>query len=621
MAKNEERGFWRALQSPTWVSRIVLLVGLSSLLSAFLPGIASRTRIVHEMVPPAFPAAATTGAAAIGLILIALSRALRRGKFRAWLVALVLSALAAVLHLVRGLQVEEAVLCLLLVALLATSRRHFTARPDPRSAGRLVLVVTLGPIVATVLGYLWLAIDAEGQAPGTTTGQRILQALGGLVGVPGPMSFTSGGAVTRTSVGLVVLGAAVLLMAVVTAMQPADDPHALTREEDSRVRALIEVWGWVDSLAYFATRDDRSVILSPCGQAAVSYRVVGSVSFAAGDPIGNPAAWPDAIRTWLDEARSYGWTPANLGCSERGAAAYDRAGLGVLEIGDEAVVHVSDFTLEGRSMRGVRQAVARVSRAGITARCHRVGDLSAERRDELRERAVAWREGPVERGFSMALGRFGQPADDRSVVVVASRDDGELVGLLSFAPWGDDALSLDLMRRTRESENGIVELMVTTLMLDADRLGISKISLNFAAFRGVFARGERLGAGPVTRAWRAVLLWASHFAQIESLYRSNAKYQPEWVPRFIVFPRVTDIPKVATAALRAEALLVAPEWCRHLTRRGRREGRRDGVRDGGIARVDVPVASASPAGSAAGADVVDALTRPADETATPSLVD
>lgn len=572
MPKNDERGVRRALQSPTWVSRIVLLVGLSSVLSAFLPGVSSRTRLVHEMVPAAFPAAATTGAAAIGLILVALSRALRRGKFRAWLVALVLSALAVVLHLLKGLQVEEATLCLLLVVLLATSRRNFTARPDPRSTGRLLVVLTAGPVLATILGYVWLALDGDGQTAGTTTGQRIAQALLGLVGIPGPMSFISSGASARAAIGLVVLGAAVLLVAVITAMEPADGPHALTAEESGRVRALIEKWGWVDSLAYFSTRDDRSVIFSPSGQAAVSYRVIGSVSFAAGDPLGNPADWPEAIRAWLDEARSYGWTPANLGCSERGAAAYHRAGLEILEIGDEAVVHACDFSLEGRSMRGVRQAVARVSRAGISACCHRVADLPAERRAELREKAVAWREGTVERGFSMALGRFGEVRDDRSVVVVASKADGELVGLLSFAPWGDDALSLDLMRRTRESENGIVELMVTTLMLESERLGISKISLNFAAFRGVFARGERLGAGPTTRACRAVLLWASHFAQIESLYRSNSKYQPEWVPRFVAFPRVTDIPKVGTAALRAEALLVAPGWYRRLTGHDRRHG-------------------------------------------------
>lgn len=569
---------WRGLRTPAWVSRIVLVVGLCTLGGAYLPGIAARTRLVNQLVPDAFPAAATTGAAAIGLILIVLSRALRRGKFRAWLVALLLTVVAALLHLLRGLQAEQAFLCLLLAGLLVASRRSFTARPDPRSLGRFLTVVAVGPLVATALGWLWLALDGDGQVRGTTFWDRVWQAALGLVGIPGPVDFTSERAFTRAAVGLVVLGAGVLLYAIVTAMEPAGGPHPLTAEEAGRVRGLLAKWGWIDSLSYFATRDDRSVIFSPSGQSAISYRVIGTVSFAAGDPLGNPADWSEAVRVWLEEARSYGWTPANLGCSERGAAAYNRAGLEVLEIGDEAVVHVSDFSLRGRSMRGVRQAVARATRAGLTAEVHRVADLSPELREELRAKAIAWREGAIERGFSMALGRFGQGRDDHGSVVVVTRDEsGAAAGLLSFAPWGDDALSLDLMRRRDSEVNGVVELMVSTLMARAPELGITKASLNLAAFRSVFARGERLGAGPVLRAWHAVLLWVSRFVQIESLYRSNSKYQPEWVPRFLAYPTVADVPKVATAALRAEALLVAPDWYRWLTGRDGRNGAVDEI--------------------------------------------
>lgn len=88
-------------------------------------------------------------------------------------------------------------------------------------------------------------------------------------------------------------------------------------------------------------------------------------------------------------------------------------------------------------------------------------------------------------------------------------------------------------------------------------------------FRSVFARGERLGAGPVLRLWRAILLQASRFWQIESLYRANAKFQPEWVPRFACFRSAGDLPRVSVAALRAEAFLVAPRWWRDLGERRR----------------------------------------------------
>jgi lysyl-tRNA synthetase, class II len=149
---------------------------------------------------------------------------------------------------------------------------------------------------------------------------------------------------------------------------------------------------------------------------------------------------------------------------------------------------------------------------------------------------------------------------------VARDGAGEVKGIRSFAPWGTDGLSLDLMRRDRETENGLIEHMTVALIADCPTLGVRRISLNFAVFRSVFARGERLGAGPVQRATHAVLLWASRFWQIESLYRANAKYHPEWVPRYLCFRTSGDLPRVSVAALRAEAFIVAPQWVKKLLR-------------------------------------------------------
>ncbi len=558
--------FWDRLRTPFWVGRIVGLVGLVTVVSAVLPAFRDRTHLINELVPAVFPAAATTGSAAVGLVLIVLSRALRRGKRRAWLLATVLAAVAAGLHLLKGLDVEEAALALLVFVLLLAARRRFTAKPDPRSLVRLVTVLVGGATFATVLGWLWLVIDADGQQPGTGNADRVAQAFLGLVGVSGPVRFVDARDGNRAAVALVVLGAAVLVMAFLVALQPAEGPHRLDDVDQARLRDLLDRWGRIDSLSYFALRDDRSVIFSASGKAAITYRVVGTVSLAAGDPIGDPEAWPGAITAWLEEARSFGWVPAVLAASERGAEAFHRAGMDALELGDEAILHVTDFSLQGRSMRVVRQAVSRCDRAGLRVGCHRIEDLDDDTLAMLRTRAAEWRDGAVERGFSMALGRFGERRDDRSVVVLCRDAAGELRGMLHLVPWGADGLSLDLMRRDREAENGIVEQMVSELMREAGPLAITRVSLNFAVFRSVFARGERLGAGPVLRVWRGVLLWASRFWQIESLYRANAKYQPEWVPRFVCFRSSADLPRVGVAGLRAEAFLVAPGWLQRLAR-------------------------------------------------------
>jgi lysyl-tRNA synthetase, class II len=158
----------------------------------------------------------------------------------------------------------------------------------------------------------------------------------------------------------------------------------------------------------------------------------------------------------------------------------------------------------------------------------------------------------------MALGRLGDPHDP-DLVLARTRDaQGRLVAVLTFVPWGADGLSLDLMRRARESENGTVEFVVVGVAQRASELGVRRISLNFAVFRSVFERGARVGAGPVLRLWHRLLLVASRWWQIESLYRANAKYQPEWVPRFVCFRRAAELPRVGLAALEAEAFVQFP---------------------------------------------------------------
>jgi lysyl-tRNA synthetase class 2 len=191
-------------------------------------------------------------------------------------------------------------------------------------------------------------------------------------------------------------------------------------------------------------------------------------------------------------------------------------------------------------------------------------DVDAEQLAEVARVVDAMRDGEVERGFSMALGRVGDPADADVVVVRARDGEGRLVAVLSLVPWGTDGLSLDLMRRSQDSENGTMEFLVAELAAHAEALGVRRLSLNFAVFRSALERGGQVGAGPVLRAWRSVLLWASRWWQIESLYRANAKYQPAWVPRMVCFARPADLPRVAVAALQAEAFVVRPSLSRWL---------------------------------------------------------
>ena len=247
--------------------------------------------------------------------------------------------------------------------------------------------------------------------------------------------------------------------------------------------------------------------------------------------------------------------PAALSPGRDAAQAYVDAGLRAIPLGDEAIIDVNAFTLAGPAMKAVRQAVVRVQRAGYTVSIRRHRDIDPTEMSTLAACAEAWRGDAPERGFSMALSRLGDPVDGSCLMVVAQHPDGTPAGLLSFVPWGQRGVSLDLMRRERDGINGLVELMVTTLIERKSDFGLKRISLNFAMFRTVFAEAEEFGAGPVTKLNNAVLGVFSRFFQLESLYRSNAKYRPTWVPRYLCIDSPLSLLRVSIAAGIAEGFL------------------------------------------------------------------
>ncbi|WUD69876.1 bifunctional lysylphosphatidylglycerol synthetase/lysine--tRNA ligase LysX [Nocardia sp. NBC_00508] len=350
-------------------------------------------------------------------------------------------------------------------------------------------------------------------------------------------------------------GAVALLAAVIILLRSQRSANAMTGTDESAIRGLLERSDVEDSLGYFGTRRDKAVVFAPSGKAAVTYRVELGVCLASGDPIGIRGAWPQAIDAWLRLADRFGWAPAVMGASELGATAYRRAGLSVLRLGDEAILDTRNFSLAGPEMKPVRQAANRLRKHGVAVRIRRHRDIPAEEFPLIIARADGWRDTETERGFSMALGRLGDPLDGDCLLVEAVNPQDRVLGMLSLVPWGRTGVSLELMRRDPQGPNGVMELMITQLALNSEQYGITKVSLNFAVFRSVFEEGGRIGAGPVLRLWRGVLVFFSRWWQLEALYRSNVKYQPHWAPRFFLFEERRQLPRVAVASALAEGFL------------------------------------------------------------------
>ena len=542
---------------PGSAALLTMLIGVSDIVGVFRPGWPHRLHKFTHLVPGTLTNVTRSADVIIGLTLLLLAHGLRRRKRRAWQAVAALLAFDIAIHVTNAHRMATTIVAAVLLVALLYFREEFYAEGDRRTRWRALWVFGCLIVADVVIGLTYILL-AKGLETNYSLGQRVQEVIYGLVGVSGPVQWVPEARGDLFAIFTIALGIFTLVVTVYLFLRPAEPRARLGPADAARVRELLGRHGDRDSLGYFALRDDKSVIWSPTGKACVCYRVVSGVMLASGDPIGDPEAWPGAIGPFLDEAARHAWAPAVMGCSELGAEVWCREGnLTALELGDEAVVNVADFSLSGRTMRNVRQMVNRVAKNGYVAEVRRVGDIPPREIDAILRVADSWRGSQTERGFSMALGRIGAPGDENCVLATAT-ENGVVRAVLQLVPWGADGLSLDLMRRDKAAQPGLNDFLIVEAIKAAPGLGVKRISLNFAVFRAALERGERIGAGPVLRAWRSVLIFLSKWFQIESLYKFNAKFGPVWQPRFFVFPSTRDAPRIAVAALEAEAFLVWP---------------------------------------------------------------
>src|SRR5512132_4690819 len=130
---------------PRLVAALAVLAGLVNLVSALLPAERDRLRLLAQLVPGAVSRGATVAVAAAGVGLLLLAGGLRRRHRAAWLAAVGLLAGSAVLHVVKGLDLAEALAEAFLAGLLSGQAGHFPGR-----AARGERPGVLGPALTVV---------------------------------------------------------------------------------------------------------------------------------------------------------------------------------------------------------------------------------------------------------------------------------------------------------------------------------------------------------------------------------------------------------------------------------------------------------------------------------------
>ncbi|MSZ70685.1 MAG: DUF2156 domain-containing protein [Actinobacteria bacterium] len=533
-------------------------------------------RIVgRNLSAPVFRGTEITAVIAATVILLT-ARGIRLRRRRAWILATVLQGVLIMTSVVHGLvqltlrrKDEEIALKsvgishllseFLILFLLLYFRKNFKTKSDIQTTMKSVFFFLRISLTSFLVGLLFVGLDQKSFTVKQNFGQILEITLKGLLGISGSIHYVTRHVQIRTEYTLAALGLLIVVTSTWQFLKPNRFKSKVDHESLNEIRTLLSRYPEHDSLSYFALRENKNFMWSKNMKAVIPYSVINGVMVTTGDPIGDRESWPSAMGAFCTEAEAHAWIPAVYGCTEEAGLIWSReTDFESLEIGDEAVVLVDTFSLEGPEMKNVRQMVNQIKRKEYSTSIRRISEIAPGELDALSKLAEKWRRGGSERGFSMALGRFCDP-NDPDLVVSLALQNGEPMGMLQFIPWGTDGLSLDSMRRSPNGDPGINELLISDTVAFAKSKSITQISLNFATFRSIFEKGERLGASPITRFSHKLLLFLSRFFQMESLYRFNAKFRPIWTPRYIMFPSIRNLMKVAVAILMIESFVPVPK--------------------------------------------------------------
>jgi len=515
------------------------VMGIINLTSAVQPALQSRFAIIEKVIPLEVLQGSRMTSALAGFALLLLAGSLWRRKRTAWFLTILLLVMSIITHLVKGLDFEEASATFVLLVLLALLRHSFHASSDNPSLrqGLFVLVVAFTfTLVYGAAGFFLLDRHFSIQFSLPDALRQTFVMFTSFYN-PGLEPITSFGKYFLGSI--YVIGVGTLSFALFMLLRPVLVRQPATMEERALAKKIVMQYGRT-SLARAALFDDKSYFFST-QDTVIAYANHHRGVMVLGDPIGPPEHFADAIAAFQKFCAHNDWTPAFASTLPDYLDVYKESGFDAVCIGYEAIVSLSQFTLEGSQNKGFRNTVSKMERLGYRTEVHQP-PLEDNLMQALREISNAWLTDQHGGEMHFSDGWFEDTYIRNGPVIVTYTQDGIPVAFANLVPeYQKNEVTIDLMRHSRDSEHGTMEFLFVKMLLWAKENGYDSFSLGLSAIVGV---GEKPDDPRVEKLLHKISEYISRFFNFKGLHNFKEKFHPRWEPRYLVYPGPASLPLV-----------------------------------------------------------------------------
>ena len=529
------------------------LMGVVNLWSSIFPGDPVRIEWLNLFLPIEMRSEAHLFSAICGFLFLTMAIHLSRRKRMAWGITIGLCVMSVISHIIKGLDYEECILALILMGQLLLLRKSFTARSDRPTIAQGTRYLIAGLVFTLAYGTLgFVMLDGQFEIESKVHHFKPMDAFIQTIAVIFTADNTSVLPNSRYAIFFVdsiyVVGATTLTYAIWMLLRPVLLKN-VSKADRILVRKIIDQHG-NSSLARLALLPDKEYYFSPTRQSVVAFVVKGRAAIVLGDPIGPIDDRSETIYAFQEFCRCNDWFPAFYEVSPDQLETYAQMGWRWIQIGEEAIVELKAFHLKGKSNQSLRTAMNRLTKTG-----HRfvVYDppIAGRLIEQLKPVSDEWlrHKNGSEKQFSIAW--FDRHHLERyQIAVVYDANDRIIAFTDLLSGYNKKEVTIDLMRYRTEVENGTMEFLFVSLLNHFKAEGYDTLSFSLSPLAGV---GATSNSPAIEKGLRRFTKYLNHFYNFNGLHQFKHKFQPNWEPRYLVYPSLKCLPEIAVGLVRADS--------------------------------------------------------------------
>jgi phosphatidylglycerol lysyltransferase len=528
------------------VALLTAVMGAVNVFSAVTPAKMSRLHLLAAYSPLRVVRGGHLASALAGFALLLLSASLWRRKQMGWLLTLLILMISIPIHLLKGLDYEEATFAAILAVLLIYLRPYFHAHSDVPSIkqGLQILLAALAfTLVYGVVGFFLL--DRHFKVSfGFWAALRQTIVMFTEFYDPGLQPLTGFGRYFADSI--YIIGALTIGYALLMLLRPVLNRRAQTEEERSRAWEIVRAHGRTP-LARYALFDDKLFFFTP-GGSLLSYIVENRVALVLGDPIGPTQDVESTIISFKELCSQNDWIPAFYQVLPDHLDLYKSKGFAILPIGHEAIVELACFTLDGSQNKTLRNSYNKLVRNGYHYDVVQP-PFSARMLHELNYISSDWLTLHRATEMRFSLGWFNESYLNTCPILLVRDREGFIEAFANLVTeFQAGEVAVDLMRYRQHSESGLMDFLFVSLFQWAREQRYTTFNLGLSAFSGV---GEHSDDPLIERTLNFIYQNVNRIYNFRGLHSFKDKFHPVWAERYLVYPGASNLPVVSAALFRA----------------------------------------------------------------------